>query len=106
VPVHGTAVPSVFAAGRGGAVAARADRPATSTPSRDASRSRSSAGGSAAAPTGLHESYRLGYRLRYRPAARQPEAIDTSTSHIRFRCIRREAMPPGPRSRRRSASQR
>ena len=25
--------------------------------------------------------------LRYRPAARQPEAIDTSTSHIGFRCI-------------------
>jgi hypothetical protein len=24
-------------------------------------------------------------RLRYRPAARQPEAIDTSTSHIGFR---------------------
>jgi sulfatase modifying factor 1 len=29
------------------------------------------------------------YCLRYRPAARQPEAIDTSTSHIGFRCIRR-----------------
>jgi sulfatase modifying factor 1 len=28
--------------------------------------------------------------LRYRPAARQPEAIDTSTSHIGFRCITRE----------------
>lgn len=27
------------------------------------------------------------YCLRYRPAARQPEAIDTSTSHIGFRCI-------------------
>ena len=26
------------------------------------------------------------YCLRYRPAARQPEAIDTSTSHIGFRC--------------------
>jgi formylglycine-generating enzyme required for sulfatase activity len=25
--------------------------------------------------------------LRYRPAARQPEAIDTSTSHIGFRCV-------------------
>jgi formylglycine-generating enzyme required for sulfatase activity len=27
------------------------------------------------------------YCLRYRPAARQPEAIDTTTSHIGFRCI-------------------
>lgn len=27
--------------------------------------------------------------LRYRPAARQGEAVDTSTSHIGFRCIRR-----------------
>jgi sulfatase modifying factor 1 len=30
------------------------------------------------------------YCLRYRPAARQPEAIDTSTSHIGFRCIIRD----------------
>ncbi|MBV9196503.1 MAG: formylglycine-generating enzyme family protein [Solirubrobacterales bacterium] len=29
------------------------------------------------------------YCLRYRPAARQPEAIDTSTSHVGFRCILR-----------------
>ena len=29
------------------------------------------------------------YCLRYRPAARQPEAIDTSTSHIGFRCVAR-----------------
>jgi formylglycine-generating enzyme required for sulfatase activity len=29
------------------------------------------------------------YCLRYRPAARQFEAIDTSTTHIGFRCIRR-----------------
>jgi formylglycine-generating enzyme len=29
------------------------------------------------------------YCLRYRPAARQPEAIDTSTSHIGFRCVLR-----------------
>ena len=27
------------------------------------------------------------YCLRYRPAARQGEAIDTSTSHLGFRCI-------------------
>ncbi len=32
------------------------------------------------------------YCLRYRPAARQAEAVDTSTSHIGFRCA-------GPRSR-------
>lgn len=29
------------------------------------------------------------YCLRYRPAARQGEAIDTSTSHIGFRCLSR-----------------
>ncbi|HEY3726591.1 MAG TPA: formylglycine-generating enzyme family protein [Solirubrobacteraceae bacterium] len=29
------------------------------------------------------------YCLRYRPAARQSEAIDTSTSHIGFRCVLR-----------------
>ncbi len=27
------------------------------------------------------------YCQRYRPAARQPQAIDTSTSHIGFRCV-------------------
>jgi formylglycine-generating enzyme len=31
------------------------------------------------------------YCLRYRPAARQGEAVDTSTSHIGFRCLVREA---------------
>jgi sulfatase modifying factor 1 len=31
------------------------------------------------------------YCLRYRPAARQAEAIDTSTSHIGFRCVLRPA---------------
>ncbi len=31
------------------------------------------------------------YCLRYRPAARQSEAIDTSTGHIGFRCVVREA---------------
>jgi len=30
------------------------------------------------------------YCLRYRPAARQGEAIDTTTSHIGFRCVVRE----------------
>jgi formylglycine-generating enzyme required for sulfatase activity len=29
------------------------------------------------------------YCLRYRPAARQGEAVDTSTSHIGFRCVMR-----------------
>ena len=33
------------------------------------------------------------YCLRYRPAARQGEAIDTSTSHLGFRCVLRA---PGP----------
>jgi formylglycine-generating enzyme len=27
------------------------------------------------------------YCLRYRPAARQGEAVDTATGHIGFRCI-------------------
>jgi formylglycine-generating enzyme len=29
--------------------------------------------------------------LRYRPAARQAETVDTSTCHIGFRCIIRDA---------------
>jgi formylglycine-generating enzyme len=33
------------------------------------------------------------YCLRYRPAARQSETIDTSTSHIGFRCIIRKKSP-------------
>ncbi|HYJ27620.1 MAG TPA: SUMF1/EgtB/PvdO family nonheme iron enzyme [Nocardioides sp.] len=28
------------------------------------------------------------YCLRYRPAARSPQADDTATSHIGFRCVR------------------
>jgi formylglycine-generating enzyme required for sulfatase activity len=31
------------------------------------------------------------YCLRYRPAARQGEAVDTATTHIGFRCILRSA---------------
>jgi formylglycine-generating enzyme len=31
------------------------------------------------------------YCLRYRPAARQPETVDTSTSHIGIRCVLRDA---------------
>lgn len=30
------------------------------------------------------------YCFRYRPAARQPQAVDTGTSHVGFRCIRRQ----------------
>jgi formylglycine-generating enzyme len=30
------------------------------------------------------------YCQRYRPAARHPEMVDTSTSHIGFRCVKRE----------------
>jgi len=37
------------------------------------------------------------YCLRYRPAARQGEAIDTSTAHIGFRCIVRDHDPPDSR---------
>jgi formylglycine-generating enzyme required for sulfatase activity len=33
------------------------------------------------------------YCRRYRPAARQPQADDTSTSHVGFRCIRRLGAP-------------
>ena len=29
------------------------------------------------------------YCLRYRPAARQGEAVDTATTHIGFRCVLR-----------------
>jgi formylglycine-generating enzyme len=36
------------------------------------------------------------YCLRYRPAARQSETVDTSTSHIGFRCIVRAARTPAP----------
>jgi sulfatase modifying factor 1 len=34
------------------------------------------------------------YCLRYRPAARQGEAVDTSTAHIGFRCILRDTAQP------------
>lgn len=32
------------------------------------------------------------YCFRYRPAARQPQTIDTSTSHIGFRCVSRSGL--------------
>jgi formylglycine-generating enzyme required for sulfatase activity len=32
------------------------------------------------------------YCRRYRPAARHAEAIDTSTNHLGFRCVKREAI--------------
>ena len=35
------------------------------------------------------------YCLRYRPAARQSETIETSTTHIGFRCVVRPSRPPG-----------
>ncbi len=35
------------------------------------------------------------YCLRYRPAARQPQMVDTSMSHIGFRCIARQAATDG-----------
>ena len=44
------------------------------------------------------------YCLRYRPAARQLQTVDTSTSHLGFRCVRRDLSPAdaepghGPRS--------
>ncbi len=34
------------------------------------------------------------YCMRYRPAARFPEPIDTSTSHVGFRCVLRPAQSP------------
>ena len=36
------------------------------------------------------------YCLRYRPAARQAETVDTSTSHIGFRCVVRGPDAPPP----------
>jgi formylglycine-generating enzyme required for sulfatase activity len=33
------------------------------------------------------------YCRRYRPAARHAQPVDTSTSHVGFRCVRREARP-------------
>jgi len=33
------------------------------------------------------------YCRRYRPAARHAEAVDTSTSHVSFRCVKRTAAP-------------
>ncbi|HKE52284.1 MAG TPA: formylglycine-generating enzyme family protein [Actinomycetes bacterium] len=35
------------------------------------------------------------YCLRYRPAARQRETVDTGTGHLGFRCVRRPATNPG-----------
>ena len=34
------------------------------------------------------------YCPRYRPAARHPEPVDTSTSHVGFRCVIRQAAAP------------
>jgi formylglycine-generating enzyme required for sulfatase activity len=35
------------------------------------------------------------YCRRYRPAARHAQMVDTGTSHIGFRCIRRLSRPRG-----------
>ncbi|HEY2358609.1 MAG TPA: formylglycine-generating enzyme family protein [Phenylobacterium sp.] len=35
------------------------------------------------------------YCRRYRPAARHPHPVDTSTSHVGFRCVRRKSPKPG-----------
>ncbi|HEX5938178.1 MAG TPA: formylglycine-generating enzyme family protein [Actinomycetota bacterium] len=35
------------------------------------------------------------YCLRYRPSARQPQALDSSTSHLGFRCIARRPVSTG-----------
>jgi sulfatase modifying factor 1 len=58
-------------------------------------------GGHAVGEPGAHIPHRVikggshlcapNYCLRYRPAARQGEAVDTSTSHIGFRCLVRGA---------------
>ena len=37
------------------------------------------------------------YCRRYRPAARHAEPVDTSTSHVGFRCIVRDGVPSGDR---------
>jgi formylglycine-generating enzyme required for sulfatase activity len=36
------------------------------------------------------------YCLRYRPAARRPQMVDTGMSHVGFRCVRREPSPDPP----------
>jgi formylglycine-generating enzyme required for sulfatase activity len=40
------------------------------------------------------------YCLRYRPAARQPQQVDSSMSHLGFRCVLRPARDAGRESRR------
>ena len=39
------------------------------------------------------------YCLRYRPAARQPQSVETSMAHLGFRCIVRPRVPNGRRLR-------
>jgi formylglycine-generating enzyme required for sulfatase activity len=39
------------------------------------------------------------YCLRYRPAARSPQAVDTATTHIGFRCIQRTVSAETPPAR-------
>ncbi len=35
------------------------------------------------------------YCLRYRPAARRPQSVDTGMSHVGFRCVVRDEPPAG-----------
>ena len=44
------------------------------------------------------------YCLRYRPAARRPQMIDTGMSHVGFRCVRRSPRSGRPTMHRRPAS--
>ena len=68
----------------------RAGEPARRSRSRRATtrRSRSSAIARKVIKGGSHLCADT-YCLRYRPAARRPQMIDTGTSHIGFRCVRR-----------------
>jgi sulfatase modifying factor 1 len=36
------------------------------------------------------------YCLRYRPAARQSETVDSATCHLGFRCVSRSVPPVNP----------
>ena len=54
-------------------------------------RSRSSGSGARVIKGGSHLCADT-YCLRYRPAARRPQMVDTGTSHVGFRCVRRD--PP------------
>ena len=72
--------------------ASHAERPAASAQGPQAASCCSPAGGvdpSAKVIKGGSHLCAPSYCLRYRPAARQRETVDTSTSHLGFRCVRR-----------------